>query len=640
VRIIHFPLLFLACIPLLQPTGTWATGNEGAPSDRFFSEKKLLDTYSGFRHYLESNGDGVPQEGGGRFPAQFGIMARLVDTGMVSKAMLYGIFRIGAMFSREIQRKVPDYKVEEVSGREEFRRLHLPEAQEPLLKEMIKSQLFLDDPEAIAKARKDLDAAIIKKQSDTSGRASPIPVEKLSVSGMPAHTCLASMPEGDCLVTVGEFNAYLPYADPQTDKNVAEVRERLLRAYVFRKLKSLEGRREIDPAEKAKIIQQVMDGQEYRRVRAALMGLGLPVTDAASLSAAYQRHYQRYFAPRDSVLIQVMASSDSLLLDSLRRAAGRDTAGPRSIAHARSRPEGDSAPPWMTFNESDLPPEIVAPTDTFKVGQCSKVFRTPAGYFIAKLANIIRIPGTPPEKAQAMCVYLATWDKYLGLDSIVMAKAKKYYNDHPDEFATPDTATYAFWLAPRGKYRDAKAFAADTSRFKPLSKTDIDLPAAVTKKIKSDPVPGHAELQMVDTRFGQMLVEIKGMKKGGVKIPFAKARRGIMEKIAAIPPLPPFPSLAPGDSAVSQEVLFTMGTENLIFSSIIERSPNLSRSEIDAAIAAGRIRMDGTDGQSKDDRFYENARQKMQFYDIEKKHESIQDELGKVVFNTGFYSAK
>jgi len=642
VRLTSFSLLFLFCFPLVRPSNAWANGNDSVLADRFFSERKLLTTYSSFRQYLESNGEGNTQDRISRFPSQFQIMARLVDTNMVSREMLYGIFQIGNIFDRDIQRKVPDLMVEDVCGREEFRSLQLSDTQEPLLKEIVKAQLFLDDPAEIEKARKDFDVSIIKKQNDTSGREAPIPMEKLSVTGLSDETCLASMPNGDCLVTVGEYNAYLPYADAQTGKSVAEIRERLLRAYAFRKLKSLEGRQEINQAGKEKIIQQVKDDQEYRRVRAALMGLGLPVMDAASLSAAYQKHYRRYFAPRDSVLIQVMASTDSLHLDSIHNILELGSAKPGPIAHSRSPSDGDSALPWMKFSEDDLPGEIVAPTDTFKVGQFSKVFRTPEGYFIAKLAGIVRIPGTPPEKAQTMCIYLATWDKYLGMDSVLMAKSKKYYNDHPDEFVTLDTMDYNFWLAPLGKYRDIRMYTADTSRFRSISKMNAALPSSITKKIKTNAIPDFLKVQMVDTKFGQMLVKIKSIKKGGLKIPFAKAKRGILEKIATIPPLPPAPSFAAAsaDSGVSHEVLFTLGTENLVFNSILDRSPSLSKSEIDAAIAAGHIEMDANDEQSKDDKFYENARQKMQFYNIEKKHESIQDELSKVVFNTGLFSAK
>jgi hypothetical protein len=636
------PLLFLFAFPLIPSRDAWAADGDGAGADRFFSEGKILDAYSGYRHYLESDGEGSGTDQAGRFPERFEIMSRLVDTNRVSRDMLYGVFRIGNRFARDIQRKIPDYRVEEICGREEIRRLHLSETQAPLLKEIVKAQLFLEAPEEVEKSRKDLDVSIIKKQGDSSRQEQAIPLEKLSVHGMPDGTCLASAPSGGCLVTVAEFNAYLPYADASTGESVAEARERLLKFYAFRKLKSLEGRQDIKQAEKEKIIRQAKEAQEYRRVREALVGLGFPVTDAPSLSAAYQKHYQRFFAPRDSVSIQVLASSDSSRLDSIRKALEPSSAKQGPVVHSKTRPEAGSAMPWMTFNEADLPREIVAPTDSFQVGQSTPIFRTAFGYVIAKLADLARIPGTPPEKAQTLLIYLATWDKYLGMDSVVMAKSKKYYDRHPDEFATPDTVAYDFWLAPSGKYRDIRMYLADTSRFRSMSKVGTDLPPEMTKKINGSAIPASLKLQMAETRFGQMLVKIKSVKKGGINIPFAKAKKGIIAKIATMPSLPIIPSLAaaPADTAVSEEVLFTMGTENLVFTSILEQPPSLSKSEIDAAIAAGHIQMNANDGQARDDRFYEEARRKMRFYDIEKKHVAIQDELGKVVFNTRFYSAK
>jgi len=137
VRLTSFSLIFLFCFPFVRPSNAETTGRDGVAADRFFSEGKLLDAYSDFRHYLESNGEGNSQERARGFSSRFEIMARLVDTNLVPREMLYGIFRTGDAFARDIQRKVPDYKVEEICGREEFRRLHLSDTQETLLKEIV-----------------------------------------------------------------------------------------------------------------------------------------------------------------------------------------------------------------------------------------------------------------------------------------------------------------------------------------------------------------------------------------------------------------------------------------------------------------------------------------------------------------------
>jgi hypothetical protein len=640
MRLRFIPLAFaLVAVPGF-PSNAAApeTGNGGTP--RFFSTEKLLNTYSAYRHYLDSADEGKDPAQDGRLRMQLEIMRRLVGPGGVSEGMLIDIFRIESRFAREISSRVPDYKVEEVYNREDMPKPSPGEKQTALLKDMIKSQLYLDDPENIGNARRELDLAVIKKQSEAAEKEKPIPWEDLAVKNQDAGACLASTRTGDCLVSVEEFNAYLPYADAQTGRTVAEARQQLSRFYAFQKLKSLEGRREATDPEKKNIVQHVKDVQEYRKVREALIGMGLPVTDAASLREAYQKHYREYFAERDSVWFQVLASSDSVYMDSIHRWLDRQSEK-RSVPEKKSIPDAAPATPWMTFNEKDLPVELLAATDSFHVGQYSKPIKTPSGYFIVKLARIIPIPGTPPEKAQSMCIYLATRDKYSNLDSVLAAKARKYYQEHPDEFLTPDTSSYRFWLVPRGKYRNIREYAEDTAHIRPMDKRGTDLPPTLTKKMNAKSIPDSLGFHLVDTKFGQMLVKLIALKKGGIKIPFAKAKNGIVKKsfeAAALPPVP-HPAETAADSAVSQEVLFTLGSGDLVYSAIMDETRKIPESEIDAAIAAGKIDPPEKNAPAKDERFYEAARKKLEFGRIEKKHAEFQNQLGDIVFNMSLLSA-
>jgi hypothetical protein len=635
---------FLLVFPFLAASGLPAnataaeTENGGAP--RFFSSEKLLNTYSAYRHYLDSLDEGNDPSQDGRLGMRLEIMGLLADTGRVHQGMLTDIFRIENRFAREIQRRVPDYKVEEVYDRDEMRNLSLSGKQAALLKDLIRSQLYLDDPENLGNAKRDLDLAIIKKQSEAAERDKPLSLEDLSIKNPDAGACLASTRAGDCLVSVGEFNAYLPYADEQTGITVTEARGKMLRLYAFQKLKSLEGRGDATGTDRKNIVQHVKDVQEYRRMREALIGMGLPVMDAASLREAYQKHYREYFAERDSVLIQVLASSDSVYLDSIHRSLGGQSEK-RSVPGKKPVPGGDSAAPWMTFSEKDLPVELVAPTDSFHVGQYSKPIRTSSGFFIVKLFKIIPIPGTPPEKAQTMCIYLATRDKYSNLDSVLAAKAGKYYREHPDEFLTPDTASYRFWLKPRGKYRNIREYAEDTAHIRPMDARGTDLPRALTEKLSAKPIPDSLRFHLVDTKFGQMLVKLLTLKKGGNKIPFAKAKSGIVKKSieAAASPSAPIATETMADSAVSQEVLFTLGSSDLVYSAIMNETRRIPESEIDAAMAAGKLDPPARNAQAKDAGFYETARKKIELDRIEAKHAEFQSQLSSIVFHTNLLSA-
>jgi hypothetical protein len=619
-----------------------ATATDKDANPRFFSTEKVLHTYSDYRQYLDSSDGGKAGAQNERARMRLEIMRLLVDSGRVSEGMLIDIFRIENHFAREIPRRVPDYKVEEVYNREDMRELLLSEKQTTLLKDLIKSQLYLDDPENIERARRDLDLAVIKRQGEAAEKAKPIPWEDLSVKQQDAGACLATTRNGDCLVTVGEFNAYLPYANAQTDRTMAEAREQILRFYALQKLKSLEGRQEATGTDRKNIVEHVKDAQEYRRIRKWLvaMGMGLPVMDEAALREAYQKYYHEYFADRDSVLIQVLASSDSLYLDSIYLFLGK-LSEKRSRPDAKTIPGGDTALPWMTFNEKDLPVELVSPTDSFHVGQYSKPIGTRSGYFIVKLSKIIAIPGRPPEKAQAMCIYLATRDKYSSLDSVLTAKARRYYQAHPKEFLTPDTASYRFWLVPRDKYRNIQEYAQDTARIRPMDKHGTDLPRAITQKMDAKTIPDSLRLHLVDTKFGQMLVKLTALKKGGIRIPFAKAKNGIVRKSIEATALPsiPVPEETPEDSAVTQEVLLTLGSGDLVYSAISDETRKIPESEVEAAVAAGKIDLPGKDAQGKDERFFEAARKKLEFDRIMKKHAEFKSQLSEIVFNTSLLSA-
>jgi hypothetical protein len=65
--------------------------------------------------------------------------------------------------------------------------------------------------------------------------------------------------------------------------------------------------------------------------------------------------------------------------------------------------------------------------------------------------------------------------------------------------------------------------------FKPMVKRDTDLPHAITKKLRTKSIPDSLRFQLVDSKFGQMLVELLAVKKGGIKIPFAKVKDEIVK---------------------------------------------------------------------------------------------------------------
>lgn len=640
----RFRFKLFTCICLLItavriPSVALPEAKENGGKPPFFSRQKLINTYSVYRPYLDSLDEGDRPMPGDPLRIRLGVIRVFVDAGMVSDDILTRIFTIENHFAKAIASRIPDYKVEEVYSRENMQELSLSEKQVAALKEMIKSQLYLDDPETIGEAERFLELSVIKKQSESDGKDAPIPLEDLAIKNAGDDACLASTRDDRCLVSVKEFNAFLPYADAQTGRTLAEAREYLLRFYAFRKLQSLEGRTEAPFVDEKAIVQHVQDVQEYRTMRESLRGMGLPVMDPKILAETYQKYFRDYFAKRDSVLMQVLASSDPVHMDSLYRRLVTQSEM-RPLPGEKTVPDAGHALPWMTFSEEDLPAELVAPTDTFHVGQFTKPIKTDAGYFITKLSKILTIPSTPPEKAQVMCIYLATRDKYARMDSVLSAKAKRYYDGHPDEFLTPDTAAYRFWLTPRGTYRTVREYVADSARVRPMAKRAPDLPRDVTRNLSGKSIPDSLRLQVVDTRFGQMLVQLQTLKKGGRKIPFAKAKTGILEKLLQAPPAQSASALTrtAADSVVSHEVLFTLGSSDMVYSAITEGANRISEAEIDAAVESGALDASGMEALKKSGQFYAIARKKMESARIDKKQRELQDQLNGILVNTNLLS--
>jgi hypothetical protein len=645
----------------------FAESQEQANPSGFFSVQKALDTYSAYRPYMESDSDASGPAASDEVRKKVELGARLLKSPLVSEEMLTRIARMEGRFAKEIAGTVPDEKVEEVFSRGNMRDLGLNEAEVSLLKGMIKSQLYFDAPVNIRKAKEVQDLAVIEKQTEIQANSKPLTVEALRIQGGSGDACLASAPEGEgggCLVSVAEFNAYLPYADAQTDVTVAEARDNLVRFYAFQKLKSLKGREDakgMSEEEAQSIVQRVRGVQEYRKMRESLvaMGMGMPVTDKESLMAAYHKYYRRYFADRDSVLLQVLAMSDSAYADSIHgklvAAAAKVAAANGKTLDSVSASAPDPALPWVTFNETALPRELVAPTDTFSVGDFTRPIKTQAGFFLVKLFKVYSFPRIPFENAQAKCIYLATRDKYAGLDSLLTAKARKHYQEHPDEFHTPDTTAYRFWRVPGKKCGRVGEYAKDTAHVQSMIASGTDLPRTVTGKVqtgknqtgknqtdknRSAIIPDSLRLQLVETKYGQMLVELLSVKKGGRKIAFPQARKGIVDEWIRIRDAQdPIVQLPASDSAVSKEVFFTLGTGNLMYESVIEEAKDISDSDIDAAVQQGQLDVSDIDPKAPKSQYYTAAKQKMEYGRIEKKQGELQARLNDIRFNTGLLTS-
>lgn len=292
--------------------------------------------------------------------------------------------------------------------------------------------------------------------------------DMLRVKADPAACVASHNREGGCLVSVSQFNAFAGTVEPDgamdADRvrtvRLAMLRELLREAYLADKLRATGLGKEVAEkgmAEEAQVWATAAKhvGQERLRSLYALFG--------------------DFFARREDRTYEVMASTDSLLLDSLRREAVR----PRAGKEAPGSPSRDGAPgpgrsealPWAVVADSLLPAPLADSGKALRKWQCSPVLRWKGGFAVIRPADIRVTPAVPYEDAVPVLVGLAN---YRPLDSArAVAEAQAYYQAHPGEFAAHDTLVAEVRLHPGTK--PDTSLDRRTAAFARMS--SVDLPA-------------------------------------------------------------------------------------------------------------------------------------------------------------------
>ena len=386
------------------------------------------------------------------------------------------------------------------------------------------------------------------------------PLSELQLQGDPEE-CLAWAGR-DCFLTLQEYNAAAAYYPMPGTIPLGTARTIILKRYLQEKRLAANARtlgldRKADSA-----MQRVLNRKRDLPWIQSALAFGKPVQDMSLLQAAYGKYYGRYFAPGEDVTLAVIGSSDSAYIDSLYRVLRAGYGKRTADRNPGRRPAAKPALPWSYFQERQLPQDLIARADTLKVGQCSSPHRSPFGYFLVRLAKAAPTPEVSFDNAYPQVVFLATRDRFLGMDSLAEAQAKRYYAMNIGQFAWPDTLGLRAWLIPRQEAptpgmarRTGKApVLADTARFKALELSSLALPPGLRISLQEQARKDSAKTFFgpFSDGYGRWYFQIRSRKPARGVLPFRLARKEILDRIGA-------PPEEEGSGTASEEALGEVG---------------------------------------------------------------------------------
>lgn len=429
-----------------------------------------------------------------------------------------------------------------IAGKVDPSKFSSPEDAE-MAKRAARFEILLAREETKAEGRNLEDLAQIQRASDLA--PTPLwPLEEIQVQG-DAGECLAWM-RGDCFVSVQEYNAAAAQYRLQASLPLDSARAAVLKWYLLQKNLAEKDREPGLYQNPDSILYAQKQKRQATRWIQMARRFGVPVQDIHILKSLYGMHYREYFAPWQEATLSLIGSSDSAYLDSLHQvlAAWDLRSGGKRVLDGKTIKEPSL--PWISFKENELPGELVAVTDSFHVGQFSAPFRARFGFFMVRLSKLVSHKEISFDDAVPHLVFLATRNKFLEMDSVLEAQARRYYKDHKADYALPDTVKLLGWLLPQHTPWEGRpplagrgrAFLADTAYVKSFALSSLTLPREIQLQLQvlARANPRQAFFGPLSNRYGKWYFRIRSRKPAHDTIPYRLARKDIVNKITAPPP--------------------------------------------------------------------------------------------------------
>lgn len=300
--------------------------------------------------------------------------------------------------------------------------------------------------------------------------------------------CVAYDPAAEaCLLTVDAFNRSLEGALPPDPASLPEFPSREeVEAARSAHLGELLRERFLAGGPLPRAVRDSLtaapDEQWREQFRAARVRIG----DSA-LHAAYRARFDALFKGGEERRYQVLASSDSVRIDSLWRDLA---AGPPGSA-AREKEIAPAGPAWSSLRSEDVPPQALPSVRGLAPGAMTAPVRTPYGFLVIRLVSRRTLPDTSFEKAVPTLIALSAARPRE--EALSRARgAADYFNAHRGALFLPDTVRFRVWLLPDTRpMRLSRRLASDrmredTSGYRPREAEERDLPPRLRRELAYD----------------------------------------------------------------------------------------------------------------------------------------------------------
>ncbi len=350
--------------------------------------------------------------------------------------------------------------------------------------------------------------ARLQREQDEEAKRYVQAQERLRVEG-DSNACVALHNQrGTCLLTVSAFNNFTRSVEP--DGDISEERLKQIRIAILKE--TLHADFLQDRLESTGMGKKVM---EMGVAREKQYWAGMVKTIGEKKLRALYRQYREFFLAHEDRSYDVLASTDSSLIDSLSRLTGK--AG--KLADL----------PWVRMDDSLLPASLAEAGKKLRKWRCSQPLAWVGGSAILRAADIRKTPEAGFEDAVPCLVGMLS---YQPLDSARAEKeALQYYKAHPKEFAIPDTLALDARLAP--------GIEPDPARLQTIASRRIastDLPPQERRWLEShDSLRAGKKIAPLSAGLGMWEFRVLDVKKGSAGKgggSFAMERANLVARLA------------------------------------------------------------------------------------------------------------
>jgi hypothetical protein len=328
--------------------------------------------------------------------------------------------------------------------------------------------------------------------------------------------CIVQSGKGECILTVIEFNALVPFLTFPKSFSIDSAR-------LFALDKILNRFFHADEAKLSGFTETISKEQlQRRKVQYLKMldfsKLGPRINDEKELMDTYYRYYDSIFCKKEELFFRICGSTDSLAMKTVLK---RINDGDTSIVHN-----------FSPIHQRNLPRDLLAAGIHLDLKTYSSLVRTSHGYYILMLDSICLHPEISFEQASDTIALLASRDKWSNFDEENEKRAYEFYISDRKRFLSPDTIFFrgCMTIGKADKNLTKKEMESFVSTKVPDElRTKIEK-LATEKDFLSTKMHGP-----ITTQCGVWHVYIDSIYKGGKQLSYSSVKDEIVKSFS-LPP--------------------------------------------------------------------------------------------------------